>query len=125
MNFLLKATDLSIGHTHPLHEGLNFHLYEGDIMFVKGNNGTGKSTLVKTILGETQQHFPEAPLVLVANKQDKDEALPPEEVAKWIEVPEILPLSCKSTRDNCEEIILNLLRKIEDNRIKFSENILE
>lgn len=46
---VLKATDLSIGHTTPL-ATLNFTLNKGDRLGIIGGNGTGKSTLLKTIM---------------------------------------------------------------------------
>ena len=52
MQSLVEVTDLSIGFGKPLQSGLNFSMNEGDILFVKGKNGTGKSTLIKTLCGE-------------------------------------------------------------------------
>jgi len=52
MQNLIEVTDLSIGFRNPLQSGINFSIEEGEILFVRGKNGTGKSTLIKTLCGE-------------------------------------------------------------------------
>lgn len=52
-NNVLTAEDLSIGYeTRELAHGLNFSLHRGDAMGIIGGNGTGKTTLLKTLLRE-------------------------------------------------------------------------
>ena len=51
MKTLLKVYNLGIGHTDFLQKELNFEVQEGEIILIKGDNGVGKSSLVKTILG--------------------------------------------------------------------------
>ncbi len=46
---LLDIKRLSVGYEFPLFNGISFDLYYGDRIFVKGRNGAGKSTFVKTI----------------------------------------------------------------------------
>lgn len=48
---VLKVDELKIGYTKPLSE-VTFRLNKGDRLGVIGENGTGKSTLLKTIMGK-------------------------------------------------------------------------
>jgi len=43
------------GKSHILH-GVNFHVREGEIVSLLGRNGVGRSTTVKTIMGEVEPH---------------------------------------------------------------------
>ena len=49
---LVDCTDLVIGYDEALTTPLNFKLIRGDKLAIVGTNGLGKSTLLKTILGE-------------------------------------------------------------------------
>ncbi len=51
---ILKATDINFSYSDNLlwREGINLQVESGDRVAIKGNNGTGKSTLIKIILGE-------------------------------------------------------------------------
>ncbi len=49
---LVDCTDLVIGYDEPLTSPLNFKMIRGDKLAIVGTNGLGKSTLLKTILGE-------------------------------------------------------------------------
>ena len=49
---LISAKDLTIGFSDlVLYRDLSFEINEGDYVFVIGENGTGKTTLMKTLLG--------------------------------------------------------------------------
>ncbi len=50
---MLKVTDLHAyyGKSHIL-QGVNFHVNDGEIVSLLGRNGVGRSTAVKTIMGE-------------------------------------------------------------------------
>lgn len=48
---IIEAKGLVIGYDEPLTKPLNFHLERGQKVAVKGVNGLGKSTLLKTLLG--------------------------------------------------------------------------
>ncbi len=50
---VLKVDELKIGYTKPLSE-VTFRINKGDRLGVIGENGTGKSTLLKTIMGKVQ-----------------------------------------------------------------------
>lgn len=52
-NNVLTAEDLTIGFSDKiLAKGLNFSLHRGDALGIIGGNGTGKTTLLRTLLGE-------------------------------------------------------------------------
>lgn len=47
---LVSGYDVSFGYTEdPLFEKVNFHINKGDRVWIRGNNGKGKSTLLKLI----------------------------------------------------------------------------
>ena len=52
---MLKVSDLHAfyGKSHIL-QGVNFHVAEGEIVSLLGRNGVGRSTTVKTIMGEVE-----------------------------------------------------------------------
>ena len=55
-NNVLTAEDLTIGYEKKvLAKKLNFSLHRGDALGVIGGNGTGKTTLVKTLLGNIRE----------------------------------------------------------------------
>lgn len=55
-NNVLTTEDLTIGYgTKALAQKLNFSLHRGDALGIIGGNGTGKTTLLKTILGTIRE----------------------------------------------------------------------
>lgn len=48
---LLLADDLEIGYDFPLLPPMSLHLESGDKLWIRGTNGIGKTTLVKTLTG--------------------------------------------------------------------------
>lgn len=49
---MIRCKNLAVGYgAQIVKEGINFEVKEGDYLFICGENGTGKSTLMKTILG--------------------------------------------------------------------------
>jgi phospholipid/cholesterol/gamma-HCH transport system ATP-binding protein len=48
---LIEARDLTIGYTKPLMEHLDFNVERGDVFLVLGGSGTGKSTMLRTMIG--------------------------------------------------------------------------
>jgi iron complex transport system ATP-binding protein len=70
---ILKAHQLTIGYVlknqeHILAESLSFELNKGEMISVLGPNGVGKSTLIKTILGEI---LPLQGTIIIDNKHLK------------------------------------------------------
>jgi ATPase subunit of ABC transporter with duplicated ATPase domains len=49
---VIEVTDLAIGYDKPLFSGLNFMVEAGQRVAILGENGMGKTTLVKTLIGE-------------------------------------------------------------------------
>ncbi len=47
---LVNITDLSLGYDEPLFKGISFQVREGEVIEIRGRNGAGKSTMVKTLL---------------------------------------------------------------------------
>jgi ATP-binding cassette subfamily F protein 3 len=55
-NNVLTAEDLAIGYPNRvLASGLNFSLHRGEALGIIGGNGTGKTTLLKTLLGSLRE----------------------------------------------------------------------
>ena len=48
---LIEARGLTIGYTKPLMEHLDFNVERGDVFLVLGGSGTGKSTMLRTMIG--------------------------------------------------------------------------
>ncbi len=49
---ILEVENLSIGYTFPLIENINFKMRGTDKIGIIGSNGTGKTTLIKTLMGK-------------------------------------------------------------------------
>jgi ATPase subunit of ABC transporter with duplicated ATPase domains len=47
---LVSAKDLSLGYDTPLFEGIHIDLREGEAVELRGRNGAGKTTIIKTLL---------------------------------------------------------------------------
>ena len=47
---LVNVSDVSLGYDKPLFEGVSFQIREGETLELRGRNGAGKSTMVKTLL---------------------------------------------------------------------------
>src|SRR5262249_29717558 len=55
-NNVLTAEDLTIGYENKvLASGLNLSVHRGDALGIIGGNGTGKTTLLKTLLGSIRE----------------------------------------------------------------------
>ena len=49
---LVSSRSLSLGYTRPLFDGVNIDLREGEVLELRGRNGTGKTTLINALLGQ-------------------------------------------------------------------------
>ena len=56
MQSTLELKDLAVGYGYPLLCGLNFELSWGQKILIKGFNGVGKTTLVKTLMNEIKAY---------------------------------------------------------------------
>ncbi|KJR42837.1 ABC transporter-like domain protein [Candidatus Magnetoovum chiemensis] len=54
---VIEVTDLSVRYQqNPVLENISFSVYAGDYVAIAGTNGCGKTTLIKTILGLSQDY---------------------------------------------------------------------
>jgi ATPase subunit of ABC transporter with duplicated ATPase domains len=51
-NDMLIVEDLTVGYTHPLLKNISFTIGSGEKIVITGFNGIGKSTLLKTLIGQ-------------------------------------------------------------------------
>ncbi len=65
-----------------------------------------------SILAETVAAFGDVPMEVIANKQDRDDAASPEEVASWLGVPSSTGTSGKD-RESSKDALVRLLVKLE------------
>jgi signal recognition particle receptor subunit beta len=65
------------------------------------------------ILAETLASFGNIPLEIIANKQDKADAVPPEDVASWLGVSKTTGMSAKN-RDSSKDALVLLLRNLDE-----------
>jgi len=52
-HIIVSARDLSLGYDAPLFSGISIDLREGEALELRGRNGAGKTTIIKTLLGDT------------------------------------------------------------------------
>lgn len=109
--------------------GITFQLMQGDILFLSGNNGCGKSSLIKKILSETGAKND-------VNQEDISNMVTDGrlEVASGLVVSYINQNTSHlsgSLKDYAEKhsldysLLLTLLRKLDMNRVQFEKNIEE
>lgn len=51
VNNMIKCKNLVIGYYHPIYQMINLGITKGEYVAILGENGIGKSTFIKTILG--------------------------------------------------------------------------
>ncbi|MCK5238133.1 MAG: hypothetical protein KAR33_01225 [Candidatus Thorarchaeota archaeon] len=77
------------------------------------------------ILAETVSSFGEIPIVSIANKQDRHDAVPPDQVAILIGVDKTTGLSAKN-REACKDALILLLKDLEKVSVQeTAENVEE
>ncbi len=84
---------------------------DGVLMIVDSSDPTMIGD-ASAILAETLAAFGEIPLEILANKQDRANAVPPEDVASWLGVSETTGTSAKN-RESAKDALVFLLRKLE------------
>jgi len=52
-HIIVSARELSLGYDTPLFEKVSIDLREGEAVELRGRNGAGKTTIIKTLLGDT------------------------------------------------------------------------
>lgn len=52
-HIIVSARDLSLGYDTPLFDKVTIDLREGEALELRGRNGAGKTTVIKTLLGDT------------------------------------------------------------------------
>ncbi|MFW9843710.1 MAG: hypothetical protein ACFFEV_03975 [Candidatus Thorarchaeota archaeon] len=65
------------------------------------------------ILAETLASFGDIPMEIIANKQDKADAVPPEDVAIWLGVNSATGMSAKN-HESAKDALVSLLRKLDE-----------
>lgn len=63
-HIIVSARDLSLGYGTPLFSGISIDLREGEALELRGRNGAGKTTIIKTLLGNTSATVYSGELVL-------------------------------------------------------------
>jgi len=66
------------------------------------------------ILAETQTSFGDTPMVTIANKQDRADAVAPNEVASWLGLGKAVGCSALN-RESSKTALILLLKKVEEN----------
>ena len=52
-HIIVSARELSLGYEAPLFKNISIDLREGEALELRGRNGAGKTTIIKTLLGDT------------------------------------------------------------------------
>ena len=73
------------------------------------------------ILAESEAAFPGIPLEVIANKQDRDDAVDPADVATWLGIPEAHGASAKNF-ESAKDSLTRLLKKVENLEIFGNES---
>lgn len=82
------------------------------VLMIVDSSDSGMIGDACAILSETQIAFGSIPLVTIANKQDRDDAILPEQVASWLGVPNAIGMSGQN-RESCKDALILLLKTIE------------
>ncbi|MHA1770182.1 MAG: ADP-ribosylation factor-like protein [Candidatus Thorarchaeota archaeon] len=85
------------------------------VLMVVDSSDYGKIGDASAILAETVAAFGDIPIEVIANKQDRDDAATPEDVASWLGVENATGISARE-RDVTKDALIKLLQKLE--RIK-------
>jgi lincosamide and streptogramin A transport system ATP-binding/permease protein len=123
----VECRDFSLGYRSdndikPILEGITFQLMQGDILFLNGENGCGKSSLIKAILNDVSSDISN---MVTSGKLETASGL----VISYInQNTSHLSGSLKeyAKKHNLDySIFLTLLRKLDMSRVQFEKNIEE
>ncbi|MHA2151257.1 MAG: ADP-ribosylation factor-like protein, partial [Candidatus Thorarchaeota archaeon] len=87
------------------------HNTDGVLMIVDSSD-PGMIGDASAILAETRASFGDIPIVIVANKQDRNDAVTPSDVAIWLGVHNSVGMSAKE-RESAKDALILLLRALE------------
>ena len=82
------------------------------VLMIVDSSDHGMIGDASAILAETTAAFGDIPLEVIANKQDRDDAAPSEDVALWLGIPNAIGMSGKN-RESSKDALIRLLRKLE------------
>jgi signal recognition particle receptor subunit beta len=82
------------------------------VMMIVDSSDMGMIGDACSIMAETHAAFSGIPIQVIANKQDRDDAVEPSQVANWLGVPDTTGMSAKS-RESAKDALILLLRQIE------------
>lgn len=85
---------------------------DGVVMIVDSSD-PGMIGDASAILAETEAAFGSIPIVIIANKQDRDDAVGPLDVAAWLGVTGAIGMSAKE-RESSKDALIFLLKMIEN-----------
>ena len=124
---LVECKDFSIrytGSSRNVFEGISFQLMQGDILFLSGDNGCGKSSLIKAILSNIDKNE--------FGAVDNMETTGLLETASGLKISYVNQNTSQlsgSVKEYAEKhgldfsLFLTLLRKLDMNRVQFEKNI--
>ena len=82
------------------------------VLMVVDSSDYGKIGDASAILAETVAAFGEVPMVVIANKQDRDDAATPSEVANWLGVTHAIG-TCAKDKESAKDALIIVLKEIE------------
>ncbi|MBD3405644.1 MAG: hypothetical protein GF411_05880 [Candidatus Lokiarchaeota archaeon] len=85
------------------------------VLMIVDSSDPGMVGEALTILAETQAAFTDIPIEVIANKQDRDDASPPDQVASWLGVENATGMSTFD-RESCKDALIMLLKKVEESK---------
>ncbi len=143
---LVECTDFSLGYgSENIFTGVSFLLMQGDILFLNGSNGCGKSSLIKAIINNVNANAPEKNYeeqIPGIDDEQSENGSPREKMntsgvlttASGLVVSYVNQNTSHlkgSLKDYAEKngldysLFLTLLRKLDMNRIQFEKNMEE
>ena len=121
---LVDVRDFSLGYGEKcLMKDITFQLMQGDILFLNGDNGCGKSSLIKAIMKEAGAGYEAGASMVTSGKLETASGL----IISYINqdtshlVGGLKEYAEKNSLDY--SLFLTLLRKLDMNRIQFEKNM--